>query len=860
MLRRSIAAALLGATLTAAPAEAGTYTLSIDPADELSGWTSEAAPGLAACSPSQRPGPCNDADVPARGPLRLFLHGPTGGDHHATWRWTAPPTVSIASGVVHVRYATGAAPVSVYLKAKLRSEDWGAGPRLRVATDSGTGAWTIPAGNEELSVNLIAAERIARPVEKWNNTLAIDELALTLRDDTAPSLSVGGDLAADRWHSAGAPVCADVAAADAGAGLAQIALLDPSGRVLDSQAPARRGARQPGQASWSGGLCADPADVADGAHALTVRATDAAGEVRSVPVTFRLDTGAPEARQLSPAGATTDRRPAVRFSVDGGASGLASFTATLDGAPMAVDAGVASLTPAADLGFGEHTVVWRAADGAGNTRDGFWTFRVADGGPPQLTAATPADGATGEERRPAIGFRLTDVGTGVDPLTLRVLLDGVDVAAAGAFADGEFRYVPPGELAFGAHAVRVLAADRSGNAMIPVEWAFTVADRTAPALLDPRPDPGAAGSDRTPAIGVTVADGGVGVDPASLSVVLDGRDVTALGSVAGDRFTYLPPAALAFGEHTVVVRAADRAGNAAPPLAWTFTVRDEVAPRIGDRAPAAGSTLAGDAVVAFALADEGVGVDPSTLQVLLDGSDVTGWGTASATGFRYAAAGIAPGVHTVAVTVADRAGNLAGPIVWQFAVADPDRLSLTRVGGPGVITAGGSATLRFAAANRGRPLPRAEVRVAARPAGQAAFGPERVLTADAAGVVAWRVAPARTTTYRVRLAGVGDVAVTHTVAVRRRVTLAAGDHSIRRGQAVRLSGAVRPGAAGGAVRLQMLTARGWVTVATPRLGRRSTFAHLVVPRVAGRYLFRAVAPATAANGEGRSATVTVHVR
>jgi hypothetical protein len=62
------------------------------------------------------------------------------------------------------------------------------------------------------------------------------------------------------------------------------------------------------------------------------------------------------------------------------------------------------------------------------------------------------------------------------------------------------------------------------------------------------------------------------------------------------------------------------------------------------------------------------------------------------------------------------------------------------------------------------------------------------------------------------------------------------------------------------VRVQLLTGRGWVTVATPRLTVRSRFGASLVPRVAGRYLFRVVAPASDRNAAGTSRTVAVQVR
>ena len=45
--------------------------------------------------------------------------------------------------------------------------------------------------------------------------------------------------------------------------------------------------------------------------------------------------------------------------------------------------------PASDLAYGAHTVTWHATDGAGNVRDGFWTFTVLDAVAPVLSDVRP---------------------------------------------------------------------------------------------------------------------------------------------------------------------------------------------------------------------------------------------------------------------------------------------------------------------------------------------------------------------------------------------------------------------------------------------------------------------------------------
>ena len=95
-------------------------------------------------------------------------------------------------------------------------------------------------------------------------------------------------------------------------------------------------------------------------------------------------------------------------------------------------------------------------------------------------------------------------------------------------------------------------------------------------------------------------------------------------------------------------------------MSWSFAVRDELAPTVSNRLPLPGSTVPGAATIGFDVEDLGTGVDDGSLQVTVDGSDVSGWGSLNLDGrFRYSPGDLGAGVHTAAVTVADLAGNSA---------------------------------------------------------------------------------------------------------------------------------------------------------------------------------------------------------
>jgi hypothetical protein len=850
----------VGTALASAPrANAGTYQVINDTSQAVTAWELNRDAGFTGCSILSHPGICNDADVAMPTPLRVFAFGKAAAGADAMWSWMAPPTVSIVSGSVSVAYRT--TPNSrVFMKARLRSEAFLTQPELYTANDDNSRTWPIPAGNEGIAVYLraIAAHDFG---SKWENTIAVTSMTATLRDDTRPTGTLSGPLAAGMWLNQVQPVCLTVSAADAGSGVASTQLRDQLANAIDSHAVTIKPVRQPGIASYTHDLCLTPSTLPDGSHPMTVRIGDAAGEITDIPLTVKVDTNAPAVTLRQPEGGTTDRRPVVSFSVDGGPSGLASFQAALDGTPMTVEGPTATLQPAADLAYGAHTVSWSATDGAGNRRDGTWSFSVTDTGAPSVSELAPAAGSASEQRRPAIGFRLTDTGSGVDPATLHVQLDGTEIAPFGTYTDGVFAYAAPADLAYGRHTVRIAVSDRSGNAMAPVQWDFTVADMTAPVLSDARPDDGSAGSDRTPEISVAIADApGTGVDPASVALTLDGTDVSAKATFTAGRLTLPVTTPLGYGRHVVQAGAADLAGNRSGVLAWSFEIRDETPPVLEGRLPAAGSTVAGATAIGFDVADAGTGIDPRSLSVVVDASEVVSWGTFTGGRFRYAPGNLGPGVHTVAVTVADMSGNVLGPVMWQFAVANPATLSVRPLAGAPALVAGQSTRIGFAVLSGGSPLASARVQLSARAAGQAAFAPVAIATSDAHGEVAWTVSPSHTTTYRVELADDASVATEHHITVSRRVTLSAGAAQVRRGGSIRLAGRVEPGAPGAQVTVQLLTSRGWVTVAKPRLNGASAFARTLVPRVAGRYMFRAVAPATTSNTGGISRTITVRVR
>lgn len=204
--------------------------------------------------------------------------------------------------------------------------------------------------------------------------------------------------------------------------------------------------------------------------------------------------------------------------------------------------------------------------------------------PPGLTnvAVVPAPPPLQIERFQVTGLERVEPGT-----ELRFMIDGMPGAVASVDLPGvvnnvQLREVRPGRYE-GSYTMRrsdnlnmsapVVATLRAGDRVVTANLAPPAAgnDNRPPIIANLSPREG----DTVNAAGPTVVSGnfedrgGSGVDPASVRILLSGRNVTPDAQVTPQSFTYrgaLPP-----GRHTVDVTARDRAGNAVR-RSWSFDV------------------------------------------------------------------------------------------------------------------------------------------------------------------------------------------------------------------------------------------------------------------------------------------------
>jgi hypothetical protein len=107
-------------------------------------------------------------------------------------------------------------------------------------------------------------------------------------------------------------------------------------------------------------------------------------------------------------------------------------------------------------------------------------FRIdieLDRKPPRIESAFPSGREVVDTGRPSLSFTFADEGAGIDPASVRLFLDGVDVTGLAAMEDNRLTFIPEVDLDPGKHRLVVDLADIAGNRMPQREIDFTVARR-----------------------------------------------------------------------------------------------------------------------------------------------------------------------------------------------------------------------------------------------------------------------------------------------------------------------------------------------------------------------------------------------
>lgn len=379
--------------------------------------------------------------------------------------------------------------------------------------------------------------------------------------------------------------------------------------------------------------CSSPKtyNLADGAHAFTVKATDAAGNTGEADYSWLLETNLPIV-MLTQRPTDPTKSSSATFAFEASKVN-ATLWCSLDGESFAE---CLSLKTYSNLSDGSHTFAVKAVDSAGNPGPAtIYTWTIDTVGPTAAINQKPGDPTN--SRSASFEFAASET-----TATFQCKLD--DAAFASCATPQAF-----GNLADGRHTFVVRASDALSNLGPETVYAWTIETRAPAVAVTSGP---AALASSTSASFSFSAD-----EPSTFQCNLDDRGFEPCSSPAS--YAGLPD-----GGHAFAVRATDAAGNVgAASASWTI---DATAPQTTiDSAPAL-RTTATSAAFTFSANES------ATFQCRLDGGSFSPCGAPSS----YAR--LASGVHRFAVRAIDAAGNVdATPAGSEWTVAGVTRTVAT---------------------------------------------------------------------------------------------------------------------------------------------------------------------------------------
>jgi hypothetical protein len=247
--------------------------------------------------------------------------------------------------------------------------------------------------------------------------------------------------------------------------------------------------------------------LGEGAHTVTVEATDSAGNVATAVVAFTVDLTDPTAQLTGgPAenGESADDTPTFSFT----SNEPGTFECSIDGSAFAPCTSPFTLP---SLGDGAHTFTVRAVDESGNSSNEItrsWTVDTLAPDAPSIDG--PADGAAVADSTPTVSG---DAGSAEAGSTITIYIDGAMSGTTTADPDGSWSYTVPTALADNTFAFTATATDAAGNdsaASAPIDVRIDVNDPIAqitdkPARSQTTPPPRSPSAPTSPAASSAVS-------------------------------------------------------------------------------------------------------------------------------------------------------------------------------------------------------------------------------------------------------------------------------------------------------------------------------------------------------------------
>ena len=406
--------------------------------------------------------------------------------------------------------------------------------------------------------------------------------------------------------------------------------------------------------------------VSDGAHSITAKATDIAGNVSaaSASVLATVDSTAPAAPSspdlvaASDTGSSsTDNITSVTTPVFIGTAESGSTVSIFsDGVPVGsgvATGGTYSIATSA-LADGSHFITGTATDAAGNVSIAsaelpliIDTAAPATPTTPDLTAATDS-GLSNIDNTTSITTP-TFAGTAETGTTVTILSDGVAVGSGSATA-GSYS-ITTSTLSAGARNITAKATDSAGNVSATSVGLSLAIDTKAPAAplapdLDPSSDTGLSNIDNITDVATPTFNGTAEIG----STVTIFSDAVAVGSGIATSGSYsITTTVLSAAVHNITAKATDLAGNVSPAsagLAVTVLPQSALVPSRPDLTTASdsGTSNTDNATSITTPTFAGTAEAGSTVTVFSDGVSV-GSGVATGGNYSVATSQLSDGIH-----------------------------------------------------------------------------------------------------------------------------------------------------------------------------------------------------------------------
>jgi len=439
--------------------------------------------------------------------------------------------------------------------------------------------------------------------------------------------------------------------------------------------------------------------LADGPHALTATATDAAGNTSpaSGTVSFVVDTLAPQAPVITSVtddvnpntgsvgngGSTNDARPTLTGTAEANSTVTLYDKGVFIGTVKADATGKWTFTPEGNLGEGSHQFTAKATDAAGNTGAASGGYVViVDTSAPVVPILGSVTDDVGSIKGPLTSGQVTDDtrptfnGSGEAGSVISFYDKGVLIGTTTVSASGTWTFTPAAALAEGSHQITLTSTDAAGNTTSANgSFSFTV-DITPPATPVAVVVDDARGSivgsvqngertdDTRPGLS------GQGTPGDKITIYDNGQPVATVTVGSNGLWNYTPTTPLAEGSHSITVRESDAAGNLSQPSdPITFIV---------DTTPPAPPTV-------DPMADTGIFVtgqaEPGSTVSIYDGNTLIGQGLAGADGhFSVRVSPAQTDGKALTAVAEDAAGNIGNPTPFNASDSGfPDTPIIIRV-------------------------------------------------------------------------------------------------------------------------------------------------------------------------------------